>query len=202
MNETVQFLARHGYWLLVGVVLGRQACLPIPATLVFVAAGALARSGRLSLPVTIGSSVLTFLLADLAWYEAGRRRGDRVLHLLCGLSRDSGSCIDKATGIFSKHGVRMLLISKFVFGLDALAAPLAGKARISALQFLVFDAAGAVFWTASYASLGYIFSGELDHVASHLARIGAFAALSVAAGVGFYEIRKLARWLRALPSRV
>ena len=28
MNETVQFLARYDYWLLIGAVLGRQACLP------------------------------------------------------------------------------------------------------------------------------------------------------------------------------
>jgi membrane protein DedA with SNARE-associated domain/rhodanese-related sulfurtransferase len=196
MNETVQFLARHGYWLLIGVVLGRQACLPIPVTLVFVAAGALARTGRLSLPAIIGCSVLTFLLADFAWYEAGRRLGDRVLHFLCGLSREQGACVDKATGIFSKHGVRMLLISKFVFGLDALAAPLAGKARISALRFLAFDAVGAAFWTSTYAALGYIFSGELDRVAGHLVRIGTFAALALAVGLGFYAIRKLARWVR------
>ena len=49
MSEMVQFLARHGYWLLICAVLGRQACLPIPANLILVAAGALARSGKLNL---------------------------------------------------------------------------------------------------------------------------------------------------------
>jgi hypothetical protein len=48
MNETVHFLAQHGYWLVVGAVLGRQACLPIPANLVLVAAGALAHLGKCS----------------------------------------------------------------------------------------------------------------------------------------------------------
>jgi hypothetical protein len=32
-----------------------------------------------------------FLAADLAWFEAGRRVGDRILHLACGLSRDEAS---------------------------------------------------------------------------------------------------------------
>jgi len=198
MNETVHFLARHGYWLLVGVVLGRQAFLPIPAGVFLVAAGALARSGRLSLSGIVGLSVLTFLFADLAWYEAGRRFGDRMLHFLCGLSLDPGTCVHRATGTFAKHGVRTLLVSKFVVGLDAVAVPLTGAARIPATQFLVFDALGAMFWSSAYAALGYIFSDQLDRVAVHLARMGTFVALAAAAGFGFYIVRRFARWLRFL----
>jgi membrane protein DedA with SNARE-associated domain len=80
---------------------------------------------------------MTFLLADLAWYEAGRRLGDRTLHFLRGLSENPESCVlKKATALFAKHRVRTLLISKFVAGLDAVAAPLAGAARIPAIQFI------------------------------------------------------------------
>lgn len=193
MNETVQFVAQHGYWLLFGAVLGRQACLPIPANLVLIAAGALARSGRLDLVGIIGLSVVTFLLADLAWYEAGRRLGNRVLHFLCGLSRDPGSCVCRATTSFDRHGVTTLIISKFVVGLDAVAAPLAGAGRVPPVHFLVFDALGAVLWSGAYAALGYIFSDQLDLVATHVARAGTFLALVVAGGVAFYVAHKLAR---------
>jgi membrane protein DedA with SNARE-associated domain/rhodanese-related sulfurtransferase len=198
MNETVHFLARHGYWLLVGVVLGRQAFLPIPAGVFLVAAGALARSGRLSLWGIVGLSVLTFLFADLAWYEAGRRLGDRILHFLCGLTRDPGACVHRATDVFSRHGVRTLLISKFVVGLDAVAVPLTGAARISPMQFLVFDALGAMLWSCTYVALGYIFSNQLDLVAVHLARMGTVVALAVGAGIGLYVGRRFAGWLRFL----
>ena len=196
MNETLQFLAQHDYWLLIGAVLGRQACLPIPANLLFVAAGAMARSGKLSLPGTVGISILAFLLADFAWYEAGRELGDRVLHFVCGLSPEPGSCVHRATSVFSKQGVRILLVSKFVVGLDAVAAPLAGRARISAVQFLIFDALGAALWTSTYTALGYIFSNRLDRVATHLVRTGAFLALAVAVVLGFYLTRKFVRWYR------
>jgi membrane protein DedA with SNARE-associated domain len=196
MNETVQFLAQHGYWLMVGAVLGRQACLPIPANLVLVAAGALAHLGKLNLSGAVGLAVLSFLLADLAWYEAGRRLGDRILHFGCGLSRDPGACVHKATGAFGKHGIRTLLFSKFVIGLDAVAAPLCGMARIPPIQFLFFDALGAVFWCVSYAALGYMFSNQLDRVAVHLARVGTFVVLVVAAGLAVYVFRRLSRRLR------
>ncbi len=73
MHETLHFLARHGYWLLVGAVLGRQACLPVPANLFLLAAGALAHSGNMNLSAALVVSVMTFMVADFAWYSAGRR---------------------------------------------------------------------------------------------------------------------------------
>jgi membrane protein DedA with SNARE-associated domain/rhodanese-related sulfurtransferase len=194
MHETVQFLERHGYWLLAGAVLGRQACLPIPANLLLLAAGALARSGSLSLSRAVGLAVMTFLVADLAWYEAGHRFGDRILHCLCSLSGNPASCVHKATGVFARHGVRTLLVSKFVVGLDAVATPLAGAAGTPIMQFLAFDALGAILWSAAYGALGYIFSNQLESVAGHLARMGAFVALALAAGFGFYLVRKVVRW--------
>jgi membrane protein DedA with SNARE-associated domain/rhodanese-related sulfurtransferase len=196
MHATVQFLARHGYWLLFGAILGRQACLPVPANLFLVAAGALARSGRLSLSGTLGLSVLTFLIADLAWYDAGRRFGDRVLHFLCGLSRDPGSCVRKANNAFVNHQVRTLLVSKFVVGLDAVSAPLAGAAHINRMKFIALDALGAMFWSSTYAYLGYAFSDQLDRVATHIARMGAFLFLAAAVGFSFYVMHKVAKWGR------
>ncbi|HME09809.1 MAG TPA: rhodanese-like domain-containing protein [Bryobacteraceae bacterium] len=196
MNETVQFLEQHGYWLLIGAVLGRQACLPIPANLFLVAAGALARSGKASVLAILGLSVMTFLVADLAWFEAGRRFGDKILHFVCGLSGEPVACVNKATGAFHRHGVRSLLVSKFILGVDAVAAPLAGAASTPPLHFLAFDALGATFWTGTYVALGYIFSNQLERVAHHLVRMGAFIALAVIVACGFYMVRKLAAWIR------
>jgi membrane protein DedA with SNARE-associated domain/rhodanese-related sulfurtransferase len=198
MKEIVEFLARHDYWVLVGAVLGRQACLPIPANLLLVAAGALAHSGRLSLSGIVTFSVITFLFADFAWYEAGRRLGDKILHFACGLSRNPGSCMSKATGIFTRYGVRTLLFSKFVVGFDAVAAPLAGNAKTSPVLFLAFDGLGATFWTASYTALGYIFSNQLDLVATHIGRVGTFLVLALVAVIAFYVLRKIVRWHRFL----
>lgn len=198
MNETVQFLARHGYALLIGAILARQACLPIPANLFLIAAGALAHSRRLSLSAAVGLSVLAFLAADLAWFEAGRRFGDRVLHFVCGLSRDAESCAHRATNAFSRHGIRTLLFSKFVIGLDAVAVPLAGAGGIRRARFLAFDFVGALLWSAIYAAVGYFFSNQLELVAVHLERIGILAALIAAVAFGFYLARKFARWEKFL----
>jgi membrane protein DedA with SNARE-associated domain len=62
----VEFLARHGYWVLFLSVLGRQACLPVPANLLLLAAGALVGLGKLNVAGIIASSMAAFLLADTA----------------------------------------------------------------------------------------------------------------------------------------
>ena len=194
MNEILQFVARHGYLLLAVSVLGRQACLPIPANLFLVAAGALAHAGRLNLSGAVGLSVLTFLIADLAWFEAGRRSGHRILNFVCGLSQDPEKCVQRATGAFASYGVRTLVFSKLALGLDAVAVPLAGASGVTLLHFLLFDGLGAVLWSSSYATLGYVFSDQLDRVAVHVARLGIIAAMILAAGIVYYIVQRLVRF--------
>ncbi len=195
MSATLQFLTLHSYWVLFGAVLARQACLPVPANLVLVAAGAMAHSGRLSLSAAISLSVIGFLLADLVWYEAGRRFGHRILHFLCGFSRNPESCVHEGTSIFARHGVRTLLVSKFVVGLDAVAVPLAGTAGISPMRFLAFDGLGAALWSTTYAAAGYVFSDQLDDIGASISRMGGLVALSVAVAAGVYLLRRFAAWL-------
>lgn len=104
--------------------------------------------------------------------------------------------MQKASGVFARHGARTLLVSKFVVGCDAVAAPLAGRNHLSVIKFLALDGSGAALWTAAYIALGYIFSDQLDRVAIHLAHIGVVVTVFLAAGLSFYIIRKFIRWRR------
>jgi membrane protein DedA with SNARE-associated domain/rhodanese-related sulfurtransferase len=198
MRQMVEFLARHGYWLLFVSVLGRQACLPVPANLLLVAAGALAGLGKLNLAGIIVFPVTAFLLADMAWYAAGRRWGGRTLEFICGATRDPSTCVGMISARFSRHGVRLLLVSKFIIGMDAVAAPMSGISRTGIRRFLVFDALGAILWSSVYSALGYVFSDQLDYVAEYTAKLGRLLALLGIAGVGAMIILRLIRWYRFL----
>jgi membrane protein DedA with SNARE-associated domain/rhodanese-related sulfurtransferase len=198
MKQMVEFLAQHGYWVLFVSVLGRQACLPVPASLVLVAAGALAGLGKLNLAGIIAFTVAAFLLADLAWYGAGRTWGGRTLEFVCGAAADPGACVGKITGKFHRHGARLLLVSKFIIGVDAVAVPMAGISRTGLPRFLVFDAMGAILWSAAYTALGYIFSDQLDRVAEYAAALGKLVVLAGVAGLGASIILKLVLWYHFL----
>jgi membrane protein DedA with SNARE-associated domain/rhodanese-related sulfurtransferase len=198
MKQMVEFLAQHGYWVLFVSLLCRQACLPVPANLLLLAAGALAGLGRLNLAGIILFAVAAFLLADTAWYGAGRTWGRKTLLFVCGAAVDPCACVGTITDKFSRHGARLLVVSKFIIGVDAVAAPMAGISRTGLPRFLVFDAMGAIVWSSVYTTLGYIFSDQLDHVAGYAAAMGKLVLLAGVAWLGVLIILKPIRWYRFL----
>src|SRR5580658_4825423 len=127
IERTIHFVERHGYALLFFWVLAEQGALPIPSAPLLVAAGALARMGRLSAAGAIACCVAGALIADCVWFYFGRRRGKRVLRLLCRFSISPDSCVGKTEGAFLKYGLNTLLVAKFVPGLNSVAAPLSGE---------------------------------------------------------------------------
>jgi hypothetical protein len=73
---------------------------------------------------------------------------------------------------------------------------MAGATRLPLVRFLGFDALGAMFWSMTYAAVGYIFSNQLDRVAPHAVGLGTVVVLAVAAGLGFHLVRNFVRWQR------
>lgn len=193
MNDVLQFVLKHGYSILFASVFAHQLGLPVPAPLFLLAAGALASAGKLSLTATIILAVAACVLADWPWYEAGRRRGDRVLHFIHRLTRDPDAHDRRAKATFERFGPSILLISKFVPGLDAVAPPLAGTSRTSRLRFLTFDAIGAALYACAYAGLGHIFSHDLNRAAAYVGKAGTILAGVVFAGLFLYLAGKLFR---------
>src|SRR5580692_1218671 len=151
------YLTHITYPILFIAVLARQLCLPVPALLFLLSAGALAGSGKLNFAGVPVVAVLGCVLADLVWFEAGRLRGKRVLRLLCALTADPSYCIRRGREIFAKKGLRLLLFAKFVPGLDGICPPLAGMLGFSRTAFLVHDAAGASLWAGAYIACGFLF---------------------------------------------
>jgi membrane protein DedA with SNARE-associated domain/rhodanese-related sulfurtransferase len=198
MDEIVWLLTMHGYWLLFLCVLGRQACLPIPANLFVLAAGALAGFGKLSVIGVVAFSVSAFVVADLAWYEVGKRHGGKALQFIRKATRNQHSEADRLAEVFARHGVKVLLFSKFMLGLDALAAPASGFYRIKPSSFLLFDTLGAALWTSVYVALGYVFRVQVNRVAAYSKQIGVAAVWAAVALVGVFIIRRLLRHYRLL----
>jgi len=179
MNETIQFLIRHGYTLLFFWILFEQLGLPIPAAPLLIAAGVLAGIGQLNFALVFGVSVVASLLSDHFWYQIGRYRGSKVLSLLCRISLDPDSCVRKTKEIFARHGARSLLVAKFIPGMTAVAPPLAGIFHMRPLRFLLFDGLGAFFWVGVFTGVGYLFSHQIEHLAADTSGMGPWIGLVV-----------------------
>ena len=78
MSGPVSFVLHHPYLVLFGAVLAEQLGLPVPAMPFLLGAGALVGMNRLDPVPALGLAVLASLLADVLWYEAGRRKGGAI----------------------------------------------------------------------------------------------------------------------------
>ena len=178
-------------------VFANQLCLPIPSILFLITAGALAKTGSLNLEGVILVGVAGCVLADSAWFAAGRRCGYRIVRGLCGFSTDGQQNAVRARRFFARRGLATLMFAKFVPGLDILMPPLAGTLDGETALFLVFDTVGAFLWSSGYCLLGYLFADHLDVVAVALARFGRILAI-VLAGVLCYLLWRAGELLRTI----
>jgi len=201
MHRTIEFLFQHGYSVLLAWVFAEQLGLPLPSMPLLLAAGALAGAGRLSFAASLLYVTVAAVAADSIWYQLGRRKGIKILQLLCRISLEPDSCVRRTEGIFSKQGAKSLLLAKFVPGLNTVAPPLAGIFHMKPWRFLLFDLLGALTWGGTFLGIGYAFSGELERVAGRLAALGGgllFILLGALAAYILYKYVSRQRFLREL----
>ncbi len=199
MNAIFQYVLKHGYSILFAALFAHQIGFPIPGPLFLVSAGALAAAGKLGIIAIVGLTVIACVSADWIWYEVGRRGGDKVLHFMHRFTRDPDFHDRRAKKVFARYGLPILLIAKFIPGLDAVTPPLAGTSRTSRVRFLAFDAVGTFLYACVYGGLGYVFSHDLDRAAAYVSRAGTLLLALVLVGIGIYIVRKPIQQHRIVP---
>jgi membrane protein DedA with SNARE-associated domain len=190
MNDLLDALVRYGYLVVFGWVFAEQIGLPIPAMPVLLAAGAVAGTGRLSVVFVLVLAGIASLVSDVIWYWIGRVGGGRVLGLLCRISLEPDSCVRRTEETFSRQGARSLLIAKFVPGYSTAAPPLAGMVQMRFARFVVFTGAGGLIWAGLFVGLGWLFSHQLELVASYAMRLGSWLVALLAAALAAHIARK------------
>ena len=201
MNEILAEIVAHGEILLFFYVLADQLGVPVPAAPVLMAAGGLAASGRLSLGGMLALGVLATLIADLAWYAAGRVRGAQVLGLLCRISLEPDSCVRQTENAFLRYGLRFLLFAKFVPGLGTVGPPLAGAAGVGVLRFSLYSASGAFLWLGAWMAVGYGAGEAVERTVARAGQLGLTVAVTLTVIIVGYVVGKFVqrrRFLRSL----
>lgn len=191
--------AQYGPWLVFGNVLLQQLGMPVPVWPTLLVAGSLA-AGWLQLGAALAAAVAAAMVADRLWYLLGRRYGYKVLALLCRLSINPGSCVTQTEQRFARWGAPALLAAKFVPGFSAVAAPVAGLARMPVARFTLAAAGGAALWAGTALALGWLLRAQvaqaLELMRTHgpLALLGLAAVLGLWLGTKFWRRQRFLRW--------
>jgi membrane protein DedA with SNARE-associated domain len=138
--------------------------LPFPGRVVLAAAGAYAASGDVSVVAIIALGALGAMLTDHLWYFAGWFDSRRLLRLYCRWTFSSGACVTRTGDYFRRFGPLTIIIGRFVAGVRVLAWPLARKSGVGYVEFLLYDAAGAVLWTATWVLIGWLVGDRWESV--------------------------------------
>lgn len=187
-------IAARGLWVVFGLLFASGLGLPVPSAPVLLGAGVLAGSGRFSIAGVIGGAFVAHLATDFAWYALGRWRGQRILSLLCRISLEPDTCVQRTGDLFARRQSTALVISKFVPGLRIVAAPLAGMLRMPVAGFATWDGLGTLLWVGTLAAIGYLFSEPVARAAAPAARLGSWLVLAVllafAGWLGWKSLRR------------
>jgi membrane protein DedA with SNARE-associated domain/rhodanese-related sulfurtransferase len=179
MATVIGWLEHVGVTVVFLFVLCEQIGLPLPSVPILIIAGAWSAQGGASLFSITAVAISACLLADVAWYAAGRRLGSRVLRAMCRLSLEPDSCVSDTEKVFSRFGTRVLIFAKFVPGLGAVATAMSGVVGAGLAGFLIYDLIGATLWSGAAVVIGAIFHDAVESVFAELATLGRIGALLV-----------------------
>jgi membrane protein DedA with SNARE-associated domain/rhodanese-related sulfurtransferase len=167
-------------------VLFEQLGVPVPAVPTLIIAGAMAADGRLP-GLTVGAlAVSACLLADSAWYWAGRRYGGRVMSALCRISLTPDICVSQTQERFERWGARALIVSKFVPGLAMVTPPLAGATHMRFVRFAGFSLLSSTLWVGAALLAGVLLKPEIDRLLPRLTGLGGAAVGLILVLLGVY----------------
>jgi membrane protein DedA with SNARE-associated domain/rhodanese-related sulfurtransferase len=196
MELPTHILLTYGYLLLFVWVLIEQLGIPLPATPVVLAAGALTVDGHLSLTLAFLAGLAACMIADSAWFLIGKRYGAFVLRILCKLSLEPTTCVRRTQDSFATRRGVMLMFAKFVPGLATLAPPVAGQNGMHYGPFLFFDAIGGSLWVMTLLLVGRFFGDVLKRDPSLLNWAGRFSGGLLVLGVVGFLLARL--WRRKM----
>lgn len=197
----VQLLHTYGYPALAILIALECLGLPLPGETLLIGAVLYAvRTRDIDIGLVVLSASLGAFVGQFAGYAIGYTLGYRLLRQHGARIGLTASRLSLGRILFRRHGVKVVIASRFVAILRQIAGLLAGATRMPRLRFLVANAVGSVLWAAGY-GLGAEALGEtLKHLAGPLAiGLGLIVAGGIIAGVLFvrhHERRLMSRAAR------
>jgi membrane protein DedA with SNARE-associated domain len=197
MDSWISDLALHGYSILFAAVFLEAVGLPLPAALALLIAGGASARGSLHGPYALGGAFLAMVAGDTLMFVMGRYTGWWLLAVLCRISLNPESCILRSADSFYRRGRILLVVAKFIPGINTMAPPLAGCMNMSFQQFIGLDLAGAALYTGAYFGVGFLFSGALAAITRGYQTFGRIVGWVVIVLVVGYVAYQVWLWVRA-----
>lgn len=183
----LNLLRTDGYPALAVLVALECIGLPLPGETLLIGAALFAtHTQQIDINLVVLSATLGAIVGQSLSYLIGYTFGYRMLR--CYGARVGLTARRLALGrlMFRRHGVKVVVVSRFVALLRQVAGLLAGAAHMSWTRFMAANVVGSVLWAAGYGYGAAVLGDTLKRVAGPVALvIGIAVAVAILAGVLF-----------------
>lgn len=160
---------------------------PLPCTLLVIAAGAFARQGYLTWHSAALISIISVVIGDSLSYALGYYASGYVLKRFGGTPQWL-----EAEKSFQKWGPLSIFFSRFL--VTAIALPvnlLSGTTQYAYRKFIIYDVLGEIVWIFGYGGLGYLFGSQWEVVNEFLSNFGGLVLGMIFFAIG---VRRMLNW--------
>ncbi|WP_331769669.1 DedA family protein (plasmid) [Embleya sp. NBC_00888] len=127
----------------------------VPTLTLLLSAGALARGGRLDLPLVIGVAAAAVVAGDASAHRTGRLLGGRLRTGRVG-RRIPAAAWQRATALMDARGGPSILVCRFLPVIRTLAPHLAGATGLPYRRMAPYSVIAALVWAGLEAGTGYL----------------------------------------------
>lgn len=171
--------------------------LPVPASLLMLAAGSFAATGDVVLWQVAGGAFAGAVAGDQAGFWAARVGGPALIARLAA-NGTRAAVLTRVRKLLARRGLAAVFLSRWLLSaLGPYANLVTGATGFRWLPFTVAGAAGEAIWVGVYVGAGRAFGGNLQAATEFAGSIiGFLAAGTVAVGLGIWLLRLARREAR------
>jgi membrane protein DedA with SNARE-associated domain len=188
-------IANYGVFVLGLAMFLASSGLPLPATPLVIAAGALVRQGMVNGWAAFSFILIGIVAGDIFSYWLGRTGGDWVERRI---PASRQTLMNKARLWFSRNGSLSVFLTRSIFtSLDVPVNLVAGGSDFQFRRFLVWALAGRATWLVLFGVLGYAMGSQWERVGALTGDLMVWLGLAVVMGLGgFFVLRWRGRLTR------
>ena len=187
-DQILSLIGQYGYLVVFFGVMLESVGIPLPGETILIAAGLLVHQGSLDPDETIVSGILGTIIGNQLGYWAGRQGGRPVVrqwgHYL-GVTHER---LQRVEGFFTRHGGKAVFLARFVPGLRAFGALVAGIGRMHWWTFLFYNVLVGTVWATASILVGYLFSRSLVLVEGWMSLASVLLVLLLVLTLVFYLV--------------
>lgn len=159
MFDLIPFIETVGYIGLFAIIFAESGILIgffLPGDSLLFTAGFLASQGLLNIWILLPLLFIAAVLGDAVGYTFGKKVGPKIF------TREKSfffrpSHVVKTAAFFEKHGVKTIVLARFIPVVRTFAPIMAGVGGMRYRTFATYNILGALLWATGLTLLGYIF---------------------------------------------